>query len=409
MGRMLRHFWLPALLEKELPEPDCPPVRLRLLGEDLVAFRDTGGRVGILEAHCAHRRTSLFFGRNEENGLRCIYHGWKYDVEGNCVDIPAEPGGGESLKPLAKRVAYPTAVRGGVIWIYMGPPEFPSALPEFEWSTLPERQRTATKRLQKCNWVQAVDGSVDSAHAPFLHGRKELSAGGAPLASHWDASLRPVIETKKSPAGLLIGARRPANAGRYFWGISQFLLPFYQMFPPAFSEAADSSNCEYAGHAFVPIDDENTWTWSFSANPHRDYTDKELEFWGGADGIWGPIDEKYMPRMNSENDYGMDRQAQRDGRLFSGIETFLDQDMAVQESLGAIVDRTRELLGHSDTAIVHVRRLLLQLAESCSKGNAPEASKVGAWYNVRSASIVLDPEVPFERGAANLRIGGVTS
>src|SRR5262245_47780798 len=271
MGALLRHYWMPALLEEEVAEPDGSPVRLRLLGEDLVAFRDTQGRIGILEAHCAHRRAHLFYGRNEECGLRCIYHGWKYDVDGNCVDIPSEPEGTELLKPKAKRVAYPTAIRGGVVWTYMGPKSFPAQPPDFEWSTLPKRQRTATKRSQHSNWVQMVDGGFDSAHASFLHTRKVASSGGQPLTRLWNEDRHPLIDVKKSPAGLMIGAKRKADPGRAFWGISQFLLPFYQMFPPVV-DAEDSRDCEYSGHAYVPIDDEHSWLWSFSANPHRPYS-----------------------------------------------------------------------------------------------------------------------------------------
>jgi len=174
MGTLLRHYWLPALLEEEIAQPDGSPVRLRLLGEDLVAFRDTQGRVGILEAHCAHRRAHLFYGRNEECGLRCIYHGWKYDVDGNCVDIPSEPEGAELLKPKAKRVAYPTAVRGGVVWTYMGPKDFPAQPPDFEWSTLPPRQRTATKRRS-----QRPIARSNRWPAPGRHGCKQ---GPRPLA-----------------------------------------------------------------------------------------------------------------------------------------------------------------------------------------------------------------------------------
>jgi nitrite reductase/ring-hydroxylating ferredoxin subunit len=406
MGTLLRHYWMPALLEQEIAELDGTPVRLRLLGEDLVAFRDTQARIGILEAHCAHRRAHLFFGRNEECGLRCIYHGWKYDVAGNCVDIPSEPDGGDKMKSMAKRISYPTAVRGGVVWIYMGPPEFAAEPPDFEWSTLPARHRTATKRWQRCNWAQAVDGAIDSSHASFLHSRKKPVAGRKPLPRFWTDDGRPVFEIRESRAGLLVGARRRMNddESRYFWGITQFLMPFHQMFPPV-TDDVDSSRSNYSGHTYVPIDDENVWVWSFSANPHRPYTDDELAWHGGPNGYWGPIDENYTPRMNRSNDYGIDRAAQRDG-LFSGVVSVPDQDAVVQESMGAIVDRTRELLGQSDRAVVLFRRMILRLAEDCAKGVAPEASKHSDWFNVRPATIMLEKAVPFEKGAAKLLAGG---
>src|ERR1700685_1066142 len=150
MGEVFRRYWVPACLSEEIAEPDSPPIRVRILGEDLVAFRDSSGEVGLVAAYCAHRLAHLFYGRNEECGLRCIYHGWKYDVDGNCVDIPSAADGGEQLTPNAKRVAYRTARRGGVVWVYMGPADFPAEPPNFEWSTLAKRQRTATKRLQRC-------------------------------------------------------------------------------------------------------------------------------------------------------------------------------------------------------------------------------------------------------------------
>ena len=175
MGQLLRRFWVPGLLEEEILEPDGPPVRVRLFGEDLVAFKDTDGRIGVVHQFCAHRRASLFFGRNEECGLRCVYHGWKFDVDGNCVDMPSEPNPSESLIAKAKITAYPAVARGGVVWIYMGPDgKKPPAPPAFEWSLLPANQRTATKRLQKNNWAQAVEGGIDSSHISFLHGATDV-------------------------------------------------------------------------------------------------------------------------------------------------------------------------------------------------------------------------------------------
>ena len=150
MGELIRRFWIPGLLEEEVPESDSPPVRLRLLGEDLVAFRDTNNQVGVLDNYCPHRRASLFFGRNEECGLRCVYHGWKFDVNGDCIDMPSEPAE-SNFKDKVKTKAYAAVIRGGVIWVYMGPPELKPTPPEFEWSLLPANQRSDSKRLEECN------------------------------------------------------------------------------------------------------------------------------------------------------------------------------------------------------------------------------------------------------------------
>ena len=168
MGELLRRFWIPGLLEEEVPEPDCPPVRLRLLGEDLVAYKDTDGNIGVLDNYCAHRRASLFFGRNGEGGLRCVYHGWKFNVEGRCVDMPSEPAE-SNFKDKVRITSYPAVARGGIVWLYMGSPEHQPELPQFEWSLLPDGQRVATKRLEECNWAQAVEGGIDSSHISFLH------------------------------------------------------------------------------------------------------------------------------------------------------------------------------------------------------------------------------------------------
>jgi hypothetical protein len=276
----------------------------------------------------------------------------------------------------------------------MGPKEFAAEPPAFEWSTLPERRRTATKRLQFCNWAQVVDGGIDSAHVSVLHSDTTQSQRNKFLA----ADKSPVFEVKEVPYGLLVGARRNAEADSYYWRITPFLLPFFQMIPPTIPDR-DTSQAGYAGHAWVPIDDDHTWTWTFSASPLRAYSDAELAFHGGAEGMWGPIDENFVPRQNSGNDYGLDRAAQRAG-LYSGIAGIPNQDAAVQESMGAIVDRSREVLGHSDRAVVLFRRMMLRLAAECAAGREPEAARHGAWYNVRPASLLLGRAVPFDEGAA---------
>ena len=408
MGQALRRFWIPALLEEEVGEPDGALVRLRLLGEDLIAFRDTEGRVGVVEPRCAHRGTDLFFGRNEECGLRCVFHGWKYDIDGNCVDMPSEPDGGARLRHQVTITAYPARLRGGVVWVYMGPPEFAAEPPDFEFVTLPARQRTAIRRLQRCNWVQSVEGGLDSSHISFLHARTDAQqASGDPrdvAPQFWGVDRQPVFEVRRTPYGLLVGARRETADGRYYWRITQCLLPFYSLVPPR-KPVGESAGEFYWGHAWVPIDDETTWAWSFSAQPWRDYTDEELAWNGGRDGFWGPLDESYAPLRNRDNDYLIDRERQNKVS-FSGIEGFGDQDAAAQETMGAIADRSREFLGQSDRAIVAYRRMMLDLARDCAKGKEPEVARRGDWYRVRSATVVLDRDQPFDKAAATLLKAG---
>ena len=168
MGLTLRRYWIPALLASELPEPDGAPVRVRLLGEDLIAFRDTLGRVALLDEYCPHRRASLFFGRNEDCGLRCVYHGWKFDVDGQCVDMMNEPPEREFAHKI-RTTAYPLVELGGVLWAYLGPPALRPPLPAFAWTQAPATHRYASKVVQDCNWVQALEGGIDTSHVPILH------------------------------------------------------------------------------------------------------------------------------------------------------------------------------------------------------------------------------------------------
>src|SRR5437870_3024114 len=220
MGELFRRYWIPALLDWELPERDCPPVRVKLLGEKLVAFRDTEGRIGMIEEFCAHRGVSLWFGRNEECGLRCPYHGWKYDVNGQCVDLASEPEE-SGMRRGIKLKSYPGVELGGVIWTYMGPPEEKPPLPNFEWVHLPPSHRVTTKRWQESNYLQAIEGGIDSSHVSFLH-RGDLASdpfhrntAGAKFAK----STKTTFHILDSAGGLIIGARRDADPGSYYNGV----------------------------------------------------------------------------------------------------------------------------------------------------------------------------------------------
>jgi len=407
MGELLRRFWMPALLEDEVAAPDGDPVRLRLLGEDLVAFRDTQGRVGILDAYCPHRMAHLYFGRNEECGLRCVYHGWKFDVDGNCVDQPSEPGETNFARKVTL-TSYPTAVRGGVVWVYMGPKDKMPALPDFEWSYLPPTRRIAVKRQQYCNWAQAVEGGIDSSHISYLHrglDRSHPVNKGMPGGRLSGEDRHPVFDVREVEHGLLIGARRELKSeNKHYWRITPFLLPFYTMIPGGMRDD-DNPAPYFQGHAWVPIDDENTWTWSFGANPGREMTQEERDFFGGRENYWGPVDERYQPRQNRANDYGLDREVQRVGN-YTGIKGIPNQDAAVQESMGPIVPRWKEHLGSSDSAIIQWRKLMLRLVRELQRGKEPDAPHHGEWYNVRSVSVVIDPDADWQQGAEQYRHGG---
>ncbi len=389
MGDLLRRFWMPALLESEVTEPDGPPVRLRLLGEDLVAFRDSAGRLGILDAYCPHRRVHLYFGRNEEGGLRCVYHGWKFDVAGQCIDMPCE-GPETDFAHKVRTGSYPTRVRGGVVWVYMGPPERMGEPPAFEWSVLPSNQSAAIKRHQSCNWAQIVEGGLDPVHAQYLHSRldgKKVNSSGKRVPILSGSFAPPAYEIRNRDYGFAIAARYEANADAFLWRISQFLIPFFSMFSSGF-EGPDSRNEACLGHAWVPIDDGATWVWSFAAHHGRALTAEETKRYAGRDGTWGPVDAAYMPRLHRGNDYQLDRAAQRT-QTYTGIEGTPNQDAAIQESMGPVVDRTRERLGASDMPIIAWRKLMLRLAADLRAGIEPVAAARPAAYNVRSASLIL--------------------
>jgi phenylpropionate dioxygenase-like ring-hydroxylating dioxygenase large terminal subunit len=320
--------------------------------------------------------------------------------------MPSEPDE-SNFKNKVKLTAYPALERGGLIYIYMGPAELKPEPPDLEWSYLPERQRTATKRLQENNWVQAVEGGIDSSHISFLHnrtiGQVVNQDSPTPRNKYHAHDRHPVFEIEEMEYGLRIAARRNADPDKYYWRITQFLFPYYTMIPPV-GEFESSEGQPYAGHAWVPIDNENTWTWSFGANPTREYTQEEYEFSGGKKGMWGPIDNNFHPLQNSRNNYLINREVQRT-QTFTGIRGIPNQDAAVQESMGPIVDRSKERLGTSDAAIISFRKSLINLAKDLDAGKEPLAASLGHLYNVRSVSILLDQDVGFAAGAKHLFIG----
>jgi phthalate 4,5-dioxygenase oxygenase subunit len=388
MGETMRRYWIPALHSWELPEPDCPPVRVQLLGERLIAFRDTQGRIGLLDEFCPHRRASLWLGRNEECGLRCVYHGWKFDVHGNCVDQMNEPQPFESKIRIA---AYSTAELGGVIWAYMGPPAQTPPLPKFEWTQVPESHCVVTKVVQECNWLQALEGGIDSSHVSFLHSQeleRDPLFQGAKANKYNLADLKPYFEVTPSDGGLYIGARRVAE-GKHYWRVTQWVMPCFTMIPPR----ADHPQ---HGHFWVPINDENCWTWSYDYHPNRPLTATERQACLDGKGVHAAvIPGTYIPVQNKTNDYLIDREAQKRGETFSGVLGFAMQDGSLQESMGPIIDRTRENLVQTDYGIVMTRNRLRRAAiDLRDKGKMPPG-RDPEHMKVRSISVVLDPELNY--------------
>ncbi|MEP7069205.1 MAG: Rieske 2Fe-2S domain-containing protein [Usitatibacter sp.] len=396
MGTLLRRYWLPALLAAELAEPDCPPVRVRVLSERLVAFRDTRGRVGLVDEFCAHRGVSLFFGRNEEEGIRCPYHGWKYDVSGQCVDVPSEPTESGFCNKIRLK-SYPCVELGGVVWIYMGPAAQRPPPPAYEWTALPPAQRHVSKRLQECNFLQAMEGGLDSIHSTFLH---RYSVGDDPLlkrdaesAAMIKGDPHPAFLPTVSPAGLHITTRRKVGEDRYFWRVTQFLMPCFNLFPPY-----GDNPC--GGHAWVPMDDENCWVFNIDYHPRRDLTALELDAVAEGRGVHVPlVPGTFLPVANKGNDYLIDRDAQKARKTFSGVMRVGVQDAAVQESMGPIVDRARENLVSSDNGIIMTRKRLLDAARVA--GDASELPGLDpAAQRVRALSMVTARDMPFATALA---------
>ena len=401
MGTLMRRYWLPIALQSELAQADGPQVRVRVLGEDLLAFRDTSGRVGLIDEFCAHRGVSLFFGRNEEGGIRCPYHGWKYDVGGQCVDMPTEPAE-SNFASKVRLASYPVLERGGLIWAYLGPSALQPPPPAYDWLSVPQSQIFWTKREQESNWLQALEGAIDSSHVGVLH-RYELDHDrlhqNADGPKYIKADTRPTFFTADAPFGVAVGARRNGDSSaRWYWRMTPFIMPFHQMVPPYGENPT-------GGHSFVPIDDEHVFSYSFYWHPTVPIDDDLRASMDAGSGIHSVnIPGTFRPVANRSNDYLIDRAAQKARATFSGVIGIAQQDAAVQESMGAIQDRTRERLGTSDVGIIAARDRLLRAALALrDNGIAPPALEP-AEQRVRSASVLLPKDVPFEDGVRRAMI-----
>jgi phthalate 4,5-dioxygenase len=387
MGDLFRQYWLPALLAEELPENDCPPVRVKMLSERLIAFRDSEGRYGLMDEFCAHRGVSLWFGRNEESGLRCSYHGWKYDVTGQCVEVPSEPDERQSLLcSKIKLKSYPLVKIGNVLWTYMGDPQNTPPLPEWEFIRVPPEQSYISKRWQECNWLQALEGGIDSSHVSWLHSdglRSDPLFKGAQGNKYNLADRKPFFEVVESEGGLFVGARRNADDDHYYWRITPWVMPNFTMIAPR-------GDYPIHGHFWVPIDDENCWTYSFDYHAVRALTDEELQAMKAGHGVHNEyVPGTYRPLQNKDNDYMMDREAQKRGDTYSGVKGIAMQDASLQESMGPVVDRSKERLVSTDSGIIMARRKLWDAAEALRDHGVQPPGVNPEHQKVRSAAVVL--------------------
>jgi phthalate 4,5-dioxygenase len=391
MGKLLRRYWVPVLLSAEIAEPDGPQVRVKILGERLLAFRDSQGRPGLIDEFCAHRGASLFLGRNEECGIRCSYHGWKYDLTGQCVDLPSTPNAAAKIKITA----YPCVERAGIVWAYMGPSDSRPAFPELEWCLLPESHRFVSKRLQECNYLQAFEGGIDSSHVAWVH-RYEMDVDPMHRGSRANDIIKNssnvVFQIEEVPSGLLIFARRDVEPNSYYWRITQYLFPWFTLIPPF-------GDHPLGGHMWIPIDDENCWAWSINFLPQQPLGESDRKDMEAGKGIHVEcIPGTFRPKANKDNDWLIDRKAQKNNKSYSGVAGFSIQDASLQESMGPIQDHAREILVPTDRAIMLARRILYRSAVELEKGLEPPALKAAA-QRVRSASVILDRSIDVKEWA----------
>jgi phthalate 4,5-dioxygenase oxygenase subunit len=368
MGDLLRRFWVPAYLSLEVPEPDSPPVRVKILGEDLIGFRDSQGRTGLVAQACPHRGASLFFGRNEESGLRCVYHGWKFDVSGKCVDMPSEPPE-SSFRDKVRATAYPAHEWNGFVWAYMGPPE--TMRPFRELGPALSRDQWPTGRvLSECNWVQALEGNIDTSHISYLHRNldqfhmepDDTDRPGVPSDTFsyfirgYDRA--PSVEVEETWYGFRYAGIRRTPKGHLHVRMTEYILPW----TTRVASLPLSNGFSFA--SMVPRDDYSCWRGAVGGGRRRAgmVPDSSLDVVqpGGI-----------APRpQRQDNDFLLDREKQRTFS-YSGILGTGQQDMAVTESMGAIYDRGHEHLGTTDRAIIMMRRKLIQAAKDLARGIEP--------------------------------------
>ena len=391
MGELMRRYWIPAAMSHEV-EANGPPLRLMLLGEQLVAFRNSEGEVGILDHHCPHRNASLFFGRNEEGGLRCIYHGWKFATDGRCLDMANVPPH-QDFKGKIRAKAYKTVERNGLIWAFMGKGE-PPALPQIEATLLPEAQASFNWMQRSCNWLQVLEADLDTSHTDFLHGGARTEKVYAPDDPRRFGAINraPEYEVREADWGTMYGAFRPADPGETYWRIAHFMFPFWTITP-----SGPFGRHLYA-RAWVPMDDTHTMSLRIIGNAGRVEPGgaKQLGIVTGLEDLLPNTSDWYgrwRPRTNAENDYLIDRERQRTVS-YSGIPGIAAEDQADTESMGAITNRVTEHLAPSDRMIAVTRRRLLDVATSLAPGERAPAEDGAAYAGARGGYFIAKAGKP---------------
>jgi len=396
MGNLFRRFWTPVMLASELGGRDSAPVRVNVLGENLVAFRDSSGTIGLLDAYCPHRRANLYWGRNEEHGLRCVYHGWKFDVNGQCTDLPNCPEGA-NLKDRVTTPAYPTLERGGLIWAYLGPADRKPPFPNYEGFAVPESHRFMRKMIARGNYLQLMEGDVDSSHVSFLHSRVDNKpVPGTRANPNTFADKMPRWFPQETSYGLMLSAQRNAGPDHFQWRVNQYLMPYITLI-------AAPPGMPILHQVRVPVDDVTSMHFRCYAHPERPLTPEEIATFEGGIIIPEIAPGSFETVENMGNDYRIDR-TEQSLHSYTGIKSIIAQDLAVtQDQGGLIADRSRELLVSSDRAIIMLRKRLLTAAKALAQGiEPPEAD--GTSVAVRPGDFILARDVPLEAGARELHL-----
>jgi len=402
MGNFMRQYWIPFAKSGELAR-DGTPLRVLLLGEKLVAFRDSQGRVGLMDHLCPHRCASLVLGRNEEDGLRCIYHGWKFDVTGKCVDMPSVPPH-QDFKDKVHATAYKVVDRHGILWAYMGPRQSaPPPLPMFEATLLPEQDVDLFFTMRSCNWMQALEGDIDTSHFGFLHvGHLDPDdvPEGHPL-EHTAGDRAPEYHVREVPWGTNYGAYRKVKPETIYWRFANYMFPFWTQTPQG------EFPVNIQARAWVPLDDTHTMMifWRRRTGGPRSSGEplKNGKPLAGARPApdFLPDDTGWLGRYrlvaDESNDWLIDREAQRSKRIYSGIDHIGLQDQAVTESMGAITNHMKEHLGPGDVMIARTRYRALKAARDFAAGQpAPGADNAEIMMGARSGYFELHESVPWQ-------------
>ena len=364
-GELLRRYWQPVCLSEELPLEGASPLKTTILGENLALFRDDEGRVGLLGIHCSHRGADLSYGRVENGGLRCVYHGWLYDVQGRCREQPGEPGGGEH-RDVIRHLAYPCTEAGGVIFTYMGPGQ-PPLFPGYDFLNASPDHLYVSKIFHECNYLQANEGNIDPVHLSFLHRfletREEKYRGVRGAGeSHYNLVARnvaPTIDVELTDIGVRIYTVRKLEEGRKYLRVSYFILPNLSAFP------GQTGGEGYSVNWHVPIDDTHHWKYTFV------YSSKAPLQKAAVSRERSELLPDYRLARNESNRYLQDRHAMRT-QTYAGMGSgFQAHDAFATASQGAVQDRTEENLVSSDKAIIAARKLLERAIKDVQAGREP--------------------------------------